>query len=95
MSRYRIRLFSCIRDTQWLNSQFKTVIFTEFLKLIVIQKPLTFSRNSDLLLYEFQNVFSLQYNLVCDDAHFRVMADSLFMVGALLGSIIFGGLSDR
>jgi OCT family organic cation transporter-like MFS transporter 4/5 len=36
-----------------------------------------------------------EYNLVCDDAHFRVMADSLFMVGALLGSIIFGGLSDR
>ncbi|GFG37619.1 hypothetical protein Cfor_12698, partial [Coptotermes formosanus] len=35
------------------------------------------------------------FNLVCDDAHFRAMADSLFMVGALLGSIIFGDLSDR
>jgi len=40
-------------------------------------------------------MFFLQFNLVCDDAHFRVMADSLFMVGALLGSIIFGDLSDR
>jgi uncharacterized membrane protein YesL len=39
--------------------------------------------------------FSLQFNLVCDKAHFRAMADSLFMVGALLGSIIFGGMSDR
>ncbi|PNF24518.1 Organic cation transporter protein [Cryptotermes secundus] len=36
-----------------------------------------------------------EFNLVCDDAHFRVMADSLFMVGALLGSIIFGDMSDR
>jgi hypothetical protein len=39
--------------------------------------------------------FSLQFDLVCDDAHFRVMADSLFMVGALLGSSIFGDMSDR
>jgi uncharacterized membrane protein YesL len=39
--------------------------------------------------------FSFQFNLVCDDAHFRAMADALFMVGALLGSIIFGDLSDR
>ncbi|XP_069673393.1 organic cation transporter protein isoform X2 [Periplaneta americana] len=36
-----------------------------------------------------------EFDLVCDNAHFRVMADSLFMVGALLGSIIFGDLSDR
>ncbi|KAJ9601405.1 hypothetical protein L9F63_000429, partial [Diploptera punctata] len=36
-----------------------------------------------------------EYNLVCDNAHFRVMADSLFMLGALFGSIIFGDLSDR
>jgi OCT family organic cation transporter-like MFS transporter 4/5 len=47
------------------------------------------------VLHSINMSFSLQFNLVCDNAHFRVMADSLFMVGALLGSIIFGDLSDR
>ncbi|XP_063223494.1 organic cation transporter protein-like isoform X2 [Bacillus rossius redtenbacheri] len=36
-----------------------------------------------------------EFDLVCKDAWFRAMADSLFMVGVLLGSIIFGELSDR
>lgn len=37
----------------------------------------------------------MQFNLVCDDAWLRATADSVFMVGVLLGSIIFGDLSDR
>ncbi|GLG96477.1 Carcinine transporter [Gryllus bimaculatus] len=36
-----------------------------------------------------------EWNMVCDDAWLRATADSLFMVGVLLGSIIFGDLSDR
>jgi hypothetical protein len=48
-----------------------------------------------IVLYSKMKRFSLQFNLVCDNSHFRAMADSLFMVGALLGSIIFGDMSDR
>ncbi|XP_063218411.1 organic cation transporter protein-like [Bacillus rossius redtenbacheri] len=36
-----------------------------------------------------------EFNMVCNDAWLRALADSLFMVGVLLGSIIFGALSDR
>ncbi|XP_048513300.1 organic cation transporter protein-like [Athalia rosae] len=36
-----------------------------------------------------------EFNLVCDNAWMRATADSLFMVGVMIGSIVFGGLSDR
>ncbi|XP_031841395.1 organic cation transporter [Nomia melanderi] len=36
-----------------------------------------------------------EWNLVCDRAWLRATGDSLFMVGVMLGSMIFGGLSDK
>ncbi|KAK3931402.1 Organic cation transporter protein [Frankliniella fusca] len=37
----------------------------------------------------------MEWDLVCNKAWLRATADALFMVGVLLGSIIFGDLSDR
>ncbi|XP_047110116.1 organic cation transporter protein-like [Schistocerca piceifrons] len=37
----------------------------------------------------------MEFNLVCEYAWLSATADALFMVGVLLGSIIFGDLSDR
>ncbi|XP_068085491.1 organic cation transporter protein isoform X2 [Anabrus simplex] len=37
----------------------------------------------------------MEFDLVCEDAWLRATADALFMFGVLLGSIIFGDLSDR
>lgn len=36
-----------------------------------------------------------QWDLVCDARTLRQMAQSIYMAGVLIGSIIFGGLSDR
>ncbi|XP_012284972.1 organic cation transporter protein isoform X2 [Orussus abietinus] len=36
-----------------------------------------------------------EWNLVCDKEWLRATGDSLFMVGVMLGSMIFGGLSDK
>ncbi|KAG8232379.1 hypothetical protein J437_LFUL012779 [Ladona fulva] len=35
------------------------------------------------------------WDMVCENAWLRATADSIFMVGVLLGSLIFGDLSDR
>lgn len=40
-------------------------------------------------------IFLFQWNLVCDRAWLRATGDSLFMVGVMLGSMIFGALSDK
>ena len=37
----------------------------------------------------------MDWNLVCDDSYWRATAQSVFMLGVLLGSYIFGDLSDR
>ncbi len=37
----------------------------------------------------------MDWNLVCEDRHWKATAQSTFMVGVLLGSYIFGDLSDR
>ncbi len=37
----------------------------------------------------------MDWNLVCGDGFWRATAQSIFMVGVLLGSYIFGDLSDR
>ncbi|XP_012266588.2 organic cation transporter protein-like [Athalia rosae] len=46
-----------------------------------------------------KSIFTLtttsEFNLVCDRAWLRAMADSIFMVGMMIGSIIFGDLADR
>ena len=39
-------------------------------------------------------LLQFQYNLVCDNAFWHATAQALFMVGVLLGSIVFGVLSD-
>ncbi|KAG5322016.1 ORCT protein, partial [Acromyrmex heyeri] len=36
-----------------------------------------------------------EWDLVCDKAWLRATGDSLFMVGVMLGSMLFGGLSDK
>ncbi|XP_015524354.1 organic cation transporter protein [Neodiprion lecontei] len=36
-----------------------------------------------------------EWNLVCNKGWLRAIGDSIFMVGVMLGSMIFGGLSDR
>ncbi|XP_046393817.1 organic cation transporter protein-like [Ischnura elegans] len=47
----------------------------------------------DTSVYESSAV--MEWNLVCEDAWLRATADSIFMSGVLLGSLIFGDLSDR
>ncbi|XP_071455584.1 organic cation transporter protein-like [Hetaerina americana] len=37
----------------------------------------------------------MEWNLVCEDAWLRATADSIFMTGVLIGSLVFGDLSDR
>lgn len=37
----------------------------------------------------------LQWNLVCDSRTLMQMAQSIYMAGVLIGSLLFGGLSDR
>lgn len=43
----------------------------------------------------YQLTTTTEFNLVCDSSWLRATADSLFMVGVMLGAMIFGGLSDR
>ncbi|KOC60839.1 Organic cation transporter protein [Habropoda laboriosa] len=44
---------------------------------------------------KYKSTTSSEWNLVCDKAWLRATGDSLFMVGVMLGSMIFGGLSDK
>ncbi len=52
-----------------------------------------------LYLLFFRSVFGssavMDWDLVCGDSAWRATAQSLFMVGVLVGSYIFGDLSDR
>ncbi|KAH0947083.1 hypothetical protein HN011_010246 [Eciton burchellii] len=43
----------------------------------------------------YKSTTTSEWNLVCDKAWLRATGDSLFMVGVMLGSMIFGGLSDK
>ncbi|KAG7207391.1 hypothetical protein KM043_009046 [Ampulex compressa] len=44
---------------------------------------------------KYKSTTTSEWNLVCDRAWLRATGDSLFMVGVMLGSMIFGGLSDK
>ncbi|XP_076242399.1 organic cation transporter isoform X1 [Calliopsis andreniformis] len=44
---------------------------------------------------KYKSTTTSEWNLVCDKAWLRATGDSLFMVGVMLGSMIFGGLSDK
>ncbi|XP_043286002.1 organic cation transporter protein [Venturia canescens] len=43
----------------------------------------------------YHSTTTSEWNLVCDRLWLRATGDSLFMVGVMLGSMIFGGLSDK
>lgn len=43
----------------------------------------------------YKSTTTSEWDLVCDKAWLRATGDSLFMVGVMLGSMIFGGLSDK
>ncbi|XP_076278344.1 organic cation transporter [Lasioglossum baleicum] len=43
----------------------------------------------------YKSTTTSEWNLVCDRAWLSATGDSLFMVGVMLGSMIFGGLSDN
>lgn len=43
--------------------------------------------------YESSTV--IEWNMVCDKAYLRALGDAIFMLGVMLGSIVFGDLSDR
>lgn len=44
---------------------------------------------------KYRSTTTSEWDLVCDRAWLRATGDSLFMVGVMLGSMIFGGLSDK
>ncbi|XP_053970252.1 organic cation transporter protein [Hylaeus volcanicus] len=44
---------------------------------------------------KYKSTTTSEWNLVCDRAWLKATGDSLFMVGVMLGSMIFGGLSDK
>ncbi|XP_047346663.1 organic cation transporter protein [Vespa velutina] len=44
---------------------------------------------------KYKSTTTSEWNLVCDRAWLRATGDSLFMVGVMLGSMIFGALSDK
>ncbi|XP_063991549.1 organic cation transporter protein [Diachasmimorpha longicaudata] len=43
----------------------------------------------------YKSTTTTEWNLVCDRAWLRATGDSVFMVGVMIGSMIFGGLSDK
>ncbi|XP_026805656.1 organic cation transporter protein [Rhopalosiphum maidis] len=60
--------------------------------------PANHSINCHRWIYDretFQNTAVMEFDLVCDRAWYKGTADSMLMVGVMLGSIIFGYLSDR
>ncbi|XP_017794869.1 PREDICTED: organic cation transporter protein-like isoform X1 [Habropoda laboriosa] len=71
----------------------------------LVQKPFTPNglntnefKPCDRYVYDrskYKSTTSSEWNLVCDKAWLRATGDSLFMVGVMLGSMIFGGLSDK
>lgn len=44
---------------------------------------------------KYKSTTTSEWNLVCDRLWLKATGDSLFMVGVMLGSMIFGGLSDK
>lgn len=44
---------------------------------------------------KYKSTTTSEWNLICDKAWLRATGDSLFMVGVMLGSMIFGALSDK
>lgn len=60
--------------------------------------PATDSVYCDKFIYDnskYQSSTVIEWDMVCSKAWLRATSDALFMVGVLLGSIIFGHLSDK
>ncbi|XP_048512987.1 organic cation transporter protein-like [Athalia rosae] len=52
----------------------------------------------DSFLYDksiFKNTITSEFNLICNRAWLRALADSLLVVGMMAGAMVFGGLADR
>lgn len=45
--------------------------------------------------HKYDSTTVMEWDLVCDKAWLKATSDAIFMAGVLLGSIIFGDLSDR
>lgn len=60
--------------------------------------PATAERSCDRFVYDrskYDSSTVIDWNMVCDQKWMRATSDALFMVGVLLGSIIFGAMSDK
>lgn len=44
---------------------------------------------------KYKSTTVVEWTMVCDRAYLKALSDALFMLGVMLGSIIFGDLSDR
>ncbi|KAF5290279.1 hypothetical protein FQR65_LT11613 [Abscondita terminalis] len=44
---------------------------------------------------KYKSSIVIEWNLVCNRAYLTALGDSIFMLGVLLGSIVFGALSDK
>lgn len=61
-------------------------------------KPAENSLSCDRFIYDTSKYASstvIEWDMVCDKAWLRATSDALFMLGVLLGSIIFGHMSDK
>lgn len=61
-------------------------------------KPAVNSLSCDRFIYDDSKYASstvIEWDMVCDKAWLRATSDALFMLGVLLGSIIFGHMSDK
>lgn len=48
-----------------------------------------------IILFSLFIYFSCKWNIVCEWSWMRVTADAVFMLGDLIGSTVFGAMSDR
>lgn len=78
-------------NCEHLNSNFNQTYFDRGI-------PANTSTVCDKWIYnytEYESSTVIEWNLVCNKSWLRATSDALFMVGVMLGSIIFGDLSDR
>lgn len=72
----------------WIyNSTSQKTVVTEVKNIT----PLSLESEVSILSY----VLFFQFNLVCDKAWYKSTSDSLLMAGVMVGSIVFGYLSDK
>ncbi|XP_034186659.1 organic cation transporter [Osmia lignaria lignaria] len=87
---YRYEVPGIVNDT----------MFNRYLDNILVQDDLNPQRIMPCEGYvydrrKYKSTTTSEWNLICDKAWMRATGDALFMVGVMLGSMIFGGLSDK